>query len=225
MPSYDIIAALTELANATSPGDSFLALDRARSVLGSDMEAYHPLLESLTKRAAEIDRLRTLARYDALTGIYNRRTFEEEFEREFARVRRSGESFTLISLDLDGLKEINDRWGHAAGDQALQAVARECSRNIRSTDVAARIGGDEFGIILVNSDLAKARVFVQRLRGAIECHQIGDRQLSVSVGVATATAAATRPEEIVAEADLDLYRDKSSRATGRDRPTEVDSQY
>jgi diguanylate cyclase (GGDEF)-like protein len=221
MSSYDIIAALTDLANASTPGDSFLALDRARSVLGREVETYHPLLESLTKRAEEIDQLRTLARYDALTGIYNRRTFEEAFQREFARVRRTGESFAVVLLDLDGLKEINDNAGHAAGDQALKTVARECSRNIRSTDIAARLGGDEFGIILAGSDLSCARAFVQRLRNAIESHRVADRQLGVSFGVAAANASVVRPEDITGEADADLYRDKGNRASGRDRRSEL----
>lgn len=221
MSSYDIIAALTDLANASTPGDSFLALDRARSILGREVETYHPLLESLTKRAEEIDRLRTLATYDSLTGIYNRRTFEEAFQREFARVRRTGESFAVVLLDLDGLKEINDCYGHAAGDQALKTVARECSRNIRSTDIAARLGGDEFGIILVGSDLSCARAFVQRLRGAIESHRVADRELRVSFGVAAATPSVTRPEDITGEADADLYRDKGNRSSGRSRHSEL----
>jgi diguanylate cyclase (GGDEF)-like protein len=225
MHSFDIIAALTALANASTPGDSFLALDRARSLLGRDAEAYYPLLESLTKKAEEIDRLRTMARYDALTGIYNRRTFEEAFQREFARVQRSGDSFALVCLDLDGLKEINDEFGHASGDQALQIVARECARCIRSTDIAARLGGDEFAIILINSNFYCASAFVQRLRSAIESYRVADQQLGISVGIAVATLSAIRAEEVMEEADVDLYRDKASRKSTPERPSELTIRY
>jgi diguanylate cyclase (GGDEF)-like protein len=225
MPPYEIIAALTDLANASTPGDSLLALDRARSVIGREVEAYHPLLESLTKRAAEVDRLRTLARFDALTGIYNRRTFEEVLQREFARFRRSGEPFALVYLDLDGLKEINDVWGHAAGDQAIQIVARECTRTIRSTDIAARLGGDEFGIVLVGSNADCARFFVRRLRAAIEAHRVADRNLSVSVGIAATSAVIARVQDMAAEADADLYRDKASRSASDERRADIYSRY
>jgi diguanylate cyclase (GGDEF)-like protein len=225
MQSYEIIGALTALANASTIGDSLVALDNARTVLGRDIEDYNPLLDSLTKRAMEIDRLRKLARYDTLTGIYNRLSFEEVFEREFARFRRTGEPFSVVFLDLDNLKQINDGLGHATGDRALKIVARECNETIRTTDIAARLGGDEFAIILIGSDATATRTFIHRLRTAIERHYIGEKRLGVSIGTATVATVSCSKEDILSEADADLYRDKAGRRDRCARISTLDPRY
>ncbi len=110
---------------------------------------------------------RALARTDTLTGIANRRVFVERAEWVIALSRRSGRSFNVAYLDLDGFKRVNDEHGHSAGDTLLTEVAKLITGGVRATDVVARLGGDEFGILMPDTDESQAQVTLERVAAAI----------------------------------------------------------
>jgi diguanylate cyclase (GGDEF)-like protein len=144
-------------------------------------------------RRAEVARLAQIAISDPLTGLRNHRAFQEDLARELQRVSRSGEPLSLVLLDLDGLKALNDRLGHQAGDERLQAVAQAIRESQRASDLAYRIGGDEFAVILAGARALGALEFAQRLRAIV----------AVTAGIAEATELRGR-DEVIREADLAL---------------------
>ena len=113
------------------------------------------------------DEMAELAMKDALTGIYNRRHFNGRLDNEWKRFRRYNRPLSLMLLDIDHFKSINDRYGHDVGDQVIIAVARCCGAQTRNSDVVARIGGEEFAILLPETELADARIAAERLRRAV----------------------------------------------------------
>ena len=157
--------------------------------------------------------LRKLARTDALTGLPNRRSLDEELPRELARARRDGAPVCAVMLDLDNFKKFNDSRGHQAGDEALKETADAWRSTLRDTDYfayygfVARYGGEEFVVILPDCDLPQAMAVVERLRAAMP------RELTSSAGVACWNRTET-PEELLARADAALYCAKRG---GRDR--------
>lgn len=203
--------ALLPVATAQTHGATFEAMARAREVLGEDADPLWPLVESIAQRQSELEQLRRLAGTDDLTGVCNRRTFNDTLNRELARRERTGVELTVIVVDMDDLKWRNDVQGHAAGDEALRALAECCRTEVRSTDMVARLGGDEFGILLIGSDRDGAELFAQRLREQIEGRVVRGRALRVSMGSATAEAALTGPDELLDAADASMYRDKCQR--------------
>jgi two-component system, cell cycle response regulator len=153
---------------------------------------------------------RQLADLDALTGLHNRRFFHETLGREVARAQRYGRRLALVVFDLDDFKEVNDRIGHLAGDGVLAEVAERVRSVVRSADVACRVGGDEFGIILPESTLADAEQLSHRMQAAVASRPIGDAgTLQLSAG-----AAELRSEDdstrFFERADDALYRAKES---------------
>jgi diguanylate cyclase (GGDEF)-like protein len=148
-------------------------------------------------------RLRALASTDPLTGLPNRRGWEETLERELARVRRRGTPLCVAVLDLDRFKDFNDEQGHLAGDRLLKEVAAIWLGLLRDTDVLARYGGDEFGIILPDCYPVKAREIVGRL-----CSATGGGS-SCSAGVAEAEPAMSA-SDLIDRADRALYRAKAA---------------
>lgn len=166
-------------------------------------------------RAQAVD----LASRDPLTGLLNRRRFTELAQRELDLARRSGVPLSVALLDVDDFKRVNDQHGHAVGDAALQAVARAFSQALRSTDLAARWGGEEFALVLPATDQAHAAEVLQRALAAIRSlHVPGaggqDVCCTASAGVAQSVEHNTRFEDIVARADVAMYRAK---AAGKDR--------
>lgn len=210
MLTKQVIEALTEAAGAATRTDSNRAIACARDLLGTMAADCEPLLNELARRYDELDRLRALAGRDPLTQAANRRTFEEELGRELARHRRTSTPFALILLDLDDLKQRNDRHGHAAGDEALIALTSACQRTLRDTDLFARIGGDEFAVLLPGSTHAGATTLSLRLREAVENVEL-DEPLRVSIGCASTEHAKLSAEALKSAADQDLYRDKARR--------------
>lgn len=153
---------------------------------------------------------RNLALTDPLTGLYNRRFAERHLRMEVARARRRGYAFTLILFDLDGFKQINDRYGHAAGDAVLKAFAEHLTRAVREGDLAARLGGDEFLLLLPECDRCYLPAILNRLK-AIE---IEWRENRVPVGFSAGSAeyrAGDRAEDLLHRADEALYKHKESR--------------
>lgn len=154
-------------------------------------------------------RLETLAALDSLTGLKNRRAFEERLHEEISRARRSKESFALLLLDIDHFKNFNDSFGHPRGDDVLKDVARLLSRGVRDADLIARYGGEEFAIILPDTDRDGAKLMGERLRVAIEEHAWDVRPITASVGAAAWTDGAS-PESLIDQADRALYRSKQA---------------
>lgn len=209
----EALAVLVELARAEDEGE---ALDRAQA-LAADQDAagLRPLVAALVTRAAEIEQLRRLAGRDELTGLANRRTFNDALERELARARRTRGTLSLLLLDLDGLKTINDAHGHPAGDLALSALAQAAEACVRQADVVARLGGDEFAVVLPDTSEAEASAIGVRVREHLERVEIGGRPLSLSFGVATLRGPRGNAGALLCEADTALYRDKLARNTLR----------
>jgi diguanylate cyclase (GGDEF)-like protein len=158
---------------------------------------------------------------DALTGCYNRRSFELQLERDLRLATRLGQPLSLIMLDFDNFKNINDEAGHEAGDSALCMLADSLRAELRSVDTAARYGGDEFVIILPQADTEGAMLVAERLRARVEEMQVpGFGKVTSSFGVATFPNHASSRDTLVVAADRALYRSKNA---GRNRVTVVNA--
>ena len=182
----------------------------------------------VTERVALARELERLARTDPLTGIGNRRRFDEHLEAEVARAPRSSEPLSLLLCDVDFFKAYNDRYGHQQGDACLAQVARALEGVIqRPADLAARYGGEEFAVVLPQTSAVGARSRAERVRAAVRALAIphdaspGRDRVTISVGVATVSGAWT-PAQIVALADRALYEAK---AAGRDCEIAVDDEH
>jgi diguanylate cyclase (GGDEF)-like protein len=158
------------------------------------------------------DEMSELAMKDTLTGIYNRRHFMARLEAEWKRFRRYERPLSLLILDIDHFKSINDRNGHDVGDEVIVAVAKLCATKTRDSDVAARIGGEEFAIILPETNLDDARAAAERLRTAVAEHafqtRTGPLNVTISVGAALAEANVAGLAELMKRADDALYAAK-----------------
>jgi diguanylate cyclase (GGDEF)-like protein len=153
------------------------------------------------------------ARTDSLTGLNNRRALTEQLTRTMAHARRHDTPVSVLMLDLDNFKQVNDRFGHAAGDQVLCTLA-DCMRDVlRADDIYGRLGGDEFLVIMPNSDTDDACAVAERLSGAARAAELPDVGLpdGIELSIGVATGVQTTPEQIVHEADVALYDAKSSR--------------
>lgn len=158
--------------------------------------------------------LKALADTDALTGLKNRRAFEDRLEQELARARRHGHPLSLVLLDIDHFKSYNDSYGHPKGDDVLRQVGRLLSRMMRDTDFAARYGGEEFAILLSQTDRGGAKQVAERLRKGIEDAAWEERPITASLGVASLAAGMDTVPELIEHADRALYRSKEA---GRNR--------
>ncbi len=150
---------------------------------------------------------------DSLTGLYNRRAFNLRLQEETSRATRSGYPLTLIVMDLGNFKPINDRLGHALGDLALQEVAKTLVRELRSGDIAFRWGGDEFAVLLSQTDAQGAQHLSRRLEQAISKVCIENICLSVDIGQATFPIEANTPQALLSLADQRMYEAKKTRDT------------
>ena len=159
--------------------------------------------------------LERAAHTDPLTQIGNRRAFTDQAGREMARLARGGRGFSILILDIDHFKALNDKLGHAAGDAALVAVATICTRLLRPADFFCRWGGEEFIALLPAADLDEAVRIGETLRLAVAGRDlVADQRLTVSVGVASSEGFPDRLDAIIREADRQLY---CAKAEGRNR--------
>lgn len=151
----------------------------------------------------------SLARTDGLTGLYSRRTFEDRLAHDLASARRHRSAITVAHMDLDNFKVVNDTCGHAEGDRLLQVIGRVLMGSVREADTAARVGGDEFALVLPDTDGGGAQQFVSKLtaefRKALEGRNWG---VTFSIGVVTFLDAATTPKHALAAADELMYEVK-----------------
>lgn len=163
-----------------------------------------------------VTRLQQLSERDALTGLLNRRAFAPLLQREAGRLRRYGEGYSLLMIDVDHFKGINDSHGHAAGDAALVKLADLLRNAAREVDHIARLGGEEFCILLPHADLDGAMGLAARVHAAVRdaAWDEFERVVTVSVGVAVAQSPDETPQAVLARADQALYRAKNA---GRDR--------
>jgi diguanylate cyclase (GGDEF)-like protein len=158
-----------------------------------------------------VARLQQDALVDAVTGLRNHRYFQVRLREELQRAERFDRPTSLLMLDLDNFKRVNDRFGHATGDQMLRSVGRLVERNVRSTDVVCRYGGEEIAIVLPETPLADAATLAERLRLAVEqaSNRLGP-YVTVSVGVAACPEHAARADELIHAADAAMYEAKKA---------------
>ena len=219
----------------SSGGDAILLDFRGRSDAdptidsGIDEDALD-ILASVTglslEKSFHIQRVENLAQIDSVTGLFNRRSLDEIFATECDRARRMSQPLSVVMIDIDHFKKINDTYGHAAGDLVLRAVADALRRTLRDIDVVARYGGEEFAVLLPETNLEKAAVAAERMRAAVEdllirvakpgCVMSRTTPLidvTISLGVVADTGRST-PLSLLAAADQALYRAKRN---GRNR--------
>lgn len=169
-------------------------------------------------RRRAIEDLERKAFTDELTGLYNIRYLHQFLEQQLARASRTGEPTSLLMLDLDHFKQVNDRYGHPAGDAVLVVVARAIAASIRTADIAVRYGGEEFVVVLPGASRAQALAVGRRVLQAVRrlCVPIDGTKLRVTIsgGAATTSAARSLAESLIAAADEALYAAKDA---GRDR--------
>jgi two-component system cell cycle response regulator len=166
-------------------------------------------------QTAQLDKARyeLLATVDPLTGCLNRRALEDKVDQELERVRRYGLALSVLMIDLDHFKLVNDTRGHLTGDSVLRQVGTLLRREVRAVDAVARYGGEEFVVLLPETPLNGARVFAERIRERIAEHDFGPagEPLTVTVSIGVATVTAENPadhETLIARADQALYRAK-----------------
>ncbi len=200
----------TDTDIASDIADDSLPEEARRAILAliDEIEALRVEIESGNARIAELE---CLADTDPLTPVANRRAFVREIDRARAYLERYGGTATLIYLDIDGLKAVNDGHGHAAGDAALVAVATLLVENVRSSDTVGRLGGDELGVLLDRAGRPEAEEKVKALSTLIGMLRLPDLvdgiALSASFGIAE-VAAGMAAEQALAEADAAMYADK-----------------
>ena len=161
-----------------------------------------------------------LATVDGLTGTFNHRRFQARLQEEFLRAQRQSDPFSLLMVDIDHFKKINDTYGHPAGDAVLRSVARTLSRLVRETDLVARYGGEEFAILLVKASCAQAAKLAERIREMVERHPVqwegSAIAVTISIGAACYPEDADERAALIARADRALY---ASKHLGRNRVT------
>jgi diguanylate cyclase (GGDEF)-like protein len=193
------------LGYITDPTDLDLLLARTRTLL--EFKAYLDVCEEA-------------AFTDHLTGLANRRRFERQLDREVARMARFGHPFSLLMLDIDSFKNLNDSYGHDAGDEAIRRISRVLREGTRGIDLAARIGGEEFAMLLVETNRDGGLEVAERLRMAIRALEIPRAgHITGSFGVAECPGDAQTSADILKAADIALY---AAKRNGRDRVVAMD---
>ena len=172
-------------------------------------------ITDLNDKANMLERLATT---DPLTGLYNRRHFLGSLDAEWSRFQRYYRSVSVLMLDIDHFKSVNDRYGHAAGDEAIKAVAAACNEGKRKSDLVGRIGGEEFAVLLPETSLSRAKLVAERIRNRAMAIRLNAHQvqfgLTVSIGVAEASVSMSGIDALMGAADQALYQAKDE---GRNR--------
>ncbi|MGC8719404.1 MAG: sensor domain-containing diguanylate cyclase [Thermodesulforhabdaceae bacterium] len=222
--SRNIVSPIVELRKRTqaildkkTPSQDFVYPDNEIGQIAKD-------LEKLTQDALYLknlqlqelaDELKTLSETDQLTGLYNRRKMESHLHDEFIRYERYGRPFSIILLDVDHFKLINDNYGHDTGDSVLKEISSLLRKHTRKSDVVARWGGEEFLILCPETNGRDASILAEKLRKIIKEHNFGiDRSVTISAGIAEMNANFSKIQNLLTHADRNLYKAKSQ---GRDR--------
>ena len=214
-------------AHATKPTAQQTAHRRWPAIHGKDTYSFVPappelsmlrthistLEERLQQQAALIENLAEKANHDSLTGLLNRRGMEDALAKSIENFKRYGHQGALMMFDLNGFKQVNDVYGHAAGDALLRHVADALRDNTRATDSLCRLGGDEFMVFLVGAGVSQALTMARRLRHTLEQNYVNYEgnvlQANISVGIATLAEAPSLPE-LIELADARMYRLKQA---------------
>jgi len=216
------------VAGLEAGADDYLSKRTSEVQLKARLQTARRITELQRSLTMAIGHQRHLAMTDALTGTYNRRYFTLHLERELKRTRRFGGDLSLLLLDIDHFKRVNDTFGHAIGDRVLKCVTKTIADNFqRATDWCARIGGEEFAIVLEGTNSRNARQCAEKLRRAIAASSVptpmGVVRITASIGVSGLAAAPGKNpdtvESLLAMADKRLY---SSKSRGRNRVTFTD---
>ena len=186
----------------------------------SSLEALTPFAALQFRHAQAYGQLRQRAEHDRLTGLLNRQAFDHEIDGEAARFDRYQRPYSLLMLDLDHFKQVNDRYGHQVGDAVLAHVGETLAKTLREVDIAARYGGEEFAVILPETDLRTAEEIAERIRVAIAgtpaSTSAGKLPITVSIGASSCPERAGDPATLIRTADAALYQSKRA---GRNRVT------
>jgi diguanylate cyclase (GGDEF)-like protein len=171
------------------------------------------VISPLIEHGYVVQQARQQAKTDGLTGIANHRSFHEALEREIARVNRNGGIFSLVIMDIDDFKIVNDTYGHLVGDAVLKDLVHRVSHSIRTVDIFSRYGGEEFGLILPETELSGAEVVAQRIKNAIVSKPFVYAQHSISYTVSMGIAAYNAREPVkkdvlIGRADAAMYTAK-----------------
>jgi diguanylate cyclase (GGDEF)-like protein len=175
---------------------------------------YFFMAQLIEKLAEARNRIESIAITDDLTGIFNRRHILSRFAEEFEKVKRLKTNLSCILADIDQFKSVNDTHGHLAGDEVLKEISRRIRNTIRAYDILGRYGGEEFLILLPNSDLEDAKNLAERIRVHVKDGPIISSKITISLGVTAMQAQDQTIDDIIKRADERLYRAKKS---GRDR--------
>jgi diguanylate cyclase (GGDEF)-like protein len=200
-------------------GSTFPVETSFSSVSTSGRTFVASVIRDATERRTVERRLRFLAEHDALTGLGNRREFEERVTEQLARAKRYGEQAALLMIDVDDFKRINDTYGHHAGDEGLRAIGGVLSESVRVMDSVARIGGDEFAVLLPYADRGTAEEVADKLRHAVARRtlSLGDHEevpLSISIGIAMIDKTTSDEEAAFRAADLAMFEQKHHGGAG-----------
>jgi diguanylate cyclase (GGDEF)-like protein len=182
------------------------------TAMAREIEELRAQVRALSEQLAEAERL---ADHDTLTPLLNRRAFMREVQRAISVSRRHGVAASVIYFDLDGFKAVNDRFGHAAGDAALIAVAARLQSAVRDSDVVGRLGGDEFAVLLLHADREAAVQKAESLRDSVTYAPVRFGDLRFEVGVTYGVreiVGVDSAEQALAEADAMMYLRKPARA-------------
>jgi diguanylate cyclase (GGDEF)-like protein len=195
------------------------ALDReSASLLARLLTLAAEAEQTIAEQKRRIAELEELSATDELTGLPNRRAFIEAIRRSVAEAGRYGDAGVVVFVDLDGLKAINDAHGHAAGNAAIEAVGRSLQAAVRTTDMVARLHGDEFAVLLARSDPRRISQLVARLRHQVEsvAFRHGGRRYKVTASLgATCYGSGVTVDDILASADRAMYEAKQARREAR----------
>ncbi|WP_375202630.1 GGDEF domain-containing protein [Hyphococcus sp.] len=212
-------------ANSAAPSDKIMLAGvpdaeltpRVREALTSLMQEVQSLRDQLTWSQERINELERLADSDPMLDIYNRRAFVRELDRALAMIDRYGMKASLVFVDLNDLKKINDQMGHGAGDAALAHVAEVLTANVRQTDAVGRLGGDEFGVLLTQADQQTAEVKAAHLTSAVSAQAVAWKEggfvAHVSCGVVE-IAKGLSADEAMERADTAMYEVKARKNSG-----------
>lgn len=215
----------------TRPGALQMRRERLQELddITSAVGAFGVALNQINERTADLEReiaerqqaqtrLMELATTDSLTGLHNRRYFMDTATQEFERARRYQMPLSLLMIDADRFKSINDRFGHHIGDEVLKALAMIGRRQLREIDLLARLGGEEFAILLPQTDFADAWVVAERLRQTIAEHTVDTKQgllnFTISLGLSSLDPVTADLDDLLRQADVALYQAKQN---GRNR--------
>jgi len=213
-----VVAFCHVLLAAATPGLDVLSLSYASQAVGQ-LAPFLLVAYLTTTLSADItearERIENLAQNDALTGLYNLRMFNEVWQREHAAAERDRGVYALLMIDMDKLKDINDAFGHEAGNSAITLVAQCLHRSIRNSDTAARFGGDEFAVLLPGASPEIAEAVIKRVRHNVYKTTLDLRsrmiRCSVSIGVVNYPKDGRDMRELLSIADRKMYRDKELR--------------